>query len=124
MVPSCHAELLGSNQMRELLRIARKQYEMVLIDTPPIIAVTDPSVLARIVDGVVMVVRTASTQRGAAYMATEQLRRVQAPVIGVMLNGISASNFFGSVYYQQYYYYYSNDGEKKRKKAKRQRQQI
>ncbi len=117
VIPPNPAELLGSTFMQQLLHNAREQYDMILIDTPPIIAVTDPSVLARIVDGVTMVVRIGSTQRGAAFMACEQLRRVGAPVIGVLLNGISASNFYGSYYYQQYYYYYTSDGSKKRKKA-------
>ncbi len=124
VVPPNPAELLGSSYMRNLLNNARSQYDIILIDTPPIIAVTDPSVLARIVDGVVMVVRIGSTQRGAALMASEQLRRVEAPMIGVMLNGISASNFYGSFYYQQYYYYYTSDGKKKRKKTKKRRQQT
>jgi capsular exopolysaccharide synthesis family protein len=119
VIPPNPAELLGSGHMRDLLNHARENYDMILIDTPPIIAVTDPSVLARIVDGVVMVVRIASTQRGAALMAVDQLKRVEAPVIGVMLNGISASNFYGSFYYQQYYYYYTTDGGKKRKKTKK-----
>ncbi|MBN1558890.1 polysaccharide biosynthesis tyrosine autokinase [candidate division KSB1 bacterium] len=124
VTPPNPAELLGSTLMRDLLQFIRGQYDTVLIDTPPIIAVTDPSVLARLVDGVIMVVRTASTQRGAALMATEQLRRVSAPMIGVMLNGISAANFYGSLYYQQYYYYYTTDGEKKRKKVKKHRQSV
>ncbi|MBN1481483.1 polysaccharide biosynthesis tyrosine autokinase [candidate division KSB1 bacterium] len=118
VIPPNPAELLGSTLMRNLLHRAREHYEIILIDSPPIIAVTDPSVLARIVDGVVMVIRIASTQRGAAQMAVEQLRRVEAPLIGVMLNGISASNFYGSFYYQQYYYYYTKDGNKKRTKKR------
>jgi tyrosine-protein kinase Etk/Wzc len=123
VIPPNPAELLGSSFMKNLLEHARQNYDMILIDTPPIIAVTDPSVLARIVDGVVMVVRIGSTQRGAALMAAEQLRRVEAPMIGVMLNGISASNFYGSYYYQQYYYYYTSDGNKKRKKTSKRRRQ-
>jgi tyrosine-protein kinase Etk/Wzc len=123
VIPPNPAELLGSAFMKNLLEHARQNYDMILIDTPPIIAVTDPSVLARIVDGVVMVVRIGSTQRGAALMAAEQLRRVEAPMIGVMLNGISASNFYGSYYYQQYYYYYTSDGNKKRKKTSKRRRQ-
>lgn len=124
VIPPNPAELLGSTFMRNLLDHARQTYDIILIDTPPIIAVTDPSVLARIVDGVVMVVRIGSTQRGAAVMASEQLRRVEAPIIGVVLNGISASNFYGSYYYQQYYYYYTSDGNKKRKKTTKRRHQA
>ncbi|MBN1465329.1 polysaccharide biosynthesis tyrosine autokinase [candidate division KSB1 bacterium] len=124
VTPPNPAELLGSNLMRELLQFARGQYDTILIDTPPIIAVTDPSVLARIMDGVILVVRTASTQRGATLMAVEQLRRVQAPLVGVVLNGISTGNFYGSLYYQQYYYYYTTDGQKKRRKVKKQQQSV
>jgi len=124
VIPPNPAELLGSTYMRNLLNHARAEYDIILIDTPPIIAVTDPSVLARIVDGVVMVIRVGSTQRGAAFMASEQLRRVGAPVLGVMLNGISASNFYGSYYYEQYYYYYTSDGNKKRKKSTSRRRQV
>ncbi len=117
--PPNPAELLGSERMKELLEEARQEYEMILIDTPPVIAVTDPSVLARYVDGVVVVVKTAATQRSAAMMAAEQLRRVNAPILGVLLNGITTTNFYGSFYYQKYYYYYTTDGEKKRQKSKR-----
>jgi len=66
------------------------------------------------------VIQAASTQRAAAKLALEQLRRVEVPLIGVLLNGISAANFYGSLYYQQYYYYYT-EGESKRKKNKKQR---
>lgn len=117
--PPNPAELLGSARMKEVLDEARQIYDMILIDTPPVIAVTDPSVLARFVDGVVVVVKTASTQRSAAMMAAEQLRRVGAPVLGVLLNGITTANFYGSFYYQKYYYYYTNDGEKKCGRKKR-----
>ena len=119
--PPNPAELLGSGRMNELLEEARSEYEIILIDTPPVIAVTDPSVLARYVDGVVVVVKTAATQRSAALMAAEQLRRVNAPILGVLLNGITTTNFYGSFYYQKYYYYYSNDGEKKRRKNRKKR---
>jgi tyrosine-protein kinase Etk/Wzc len=119
--PPNPAEQLGSVRMKELLNEARELYTMILIDTPPVIAVTDPSVLARTVDGVVVIIQAAATQRAAAHLAVEQLRRVDAPLIGVLLNGVSTANFYGSLYYQQYYYYYTTDGETKRKKNKKQR---
>lgn len=118
--PPNPAEQLGSDMMKTLLEEAGRDFEMIFIDTPPVIAVTDPSVLGRFVDGVVIVIQAASTQRAAAKLALEQLRRVEVPLIGVLLNGISAANFYGSLYYQQYYYYYT-EGESKRKKNKKQR---
>jgi len=116
--PPNPAELLGSHRMHELLNEARAEYDVILIDTPPVIAVTDPSVLARFVDGVVVVVKTGATQRSAALMAADQLRRVNAPILGVLLNSITNTNFYGSFYYQKYYYYYSNDDAKKRRKKR------
>ncbi|RPI00948.1 MAG: polysaccharide biosynthesis tyrosine autokinase [Calditrichaeota bacterium] len=117
--PPNPAELLGSERMNILLQKMRQEYNMVLIDTPPVNAVTDPSVLARAVDGVILVVRSASTQRGSAFVAVEQLRRVEAPLLGIILNSVSRTSYYGSYYHEEYYYYYTADGEKKHKsKAK------
>ncbi len=116
--PPNPAELLGSERMRELLNQLREKFSVILIDAPPVIAVTDPSVLARFVDGVVLVVRAAQTQRSAAVMAAEQLKRVEAPLLGLLLNGVSSTNFYGAHYHHEYYYYYTDDGDRKRKKNK------
>jgi len=122
IVPPNPAELLGSSRMKDLLSLAKDRYSMILIDTPPIIAVTDASVLSPIVDGVLLVVKSGGTQRDAATHALEQLQRVDAPLLGVLLNGIKASNVYGSYYYYYYYhYYYGQDGEKKKVKGKHQR---
>jgi len=120
ILPPNPAELLGSVQMQELLADTKKKYEIVLIDTPPIIAVTDSSVLSTMVDGVILVVRSAHSKTEAVVHAIEQLNRVEAPMLGVILNGIQASNVYGSYYYYNYYhYYYGADGDKKKKKRKR-----
>ncbi len=122
IVPPNPAELLGSPRMQELLSRAKNQYSMILIDSPPTIAVTDASVLSPIVDGVLLVVKSGGTQRDAVMHALEQLQRVNAPLLGVLLNGIKASNVYGSYYYYYYYhYYYGSDGEKKKVKGKHQR---
>ena len=118
VIPPNPAELLGSLQMRELLAEAKQQYDMILIDTPPIIAVTDPSVLAGIVDGLILLIRSAVSNRDAVIHAVDQLKRVNAPLLGAILNDIQASNVYGSYYYYyHYHYYYGTDGEKKRKKT-------
>ena len=117
--PPNPAELLGSDRMNALLNQLRTQFTMILIDTPPVNAVTDPSVLARFVDGVVLVVRSSETQRNAAMVAADQLRRIQAPLLGIILNDVSRTNSYGGYYHHEYYYYYSSDGEKKRRSSKR-----
>jgi Mrp family chromosome partitioning ATPase len=100
-----------------LFRSAKEKYGIILIDTPPVIAVTDPSVLSPIVDGVILVIRSGITQREAAVRAIEQLRRVEAPLLGVLLNDLKVNDMYGSYYYY-YYYYYEGDGEHKKKKSK------
>ena len=120
ILPPNPAELLGSQQMRRLLTEAKEKYGIILIDTPPTIAVTDSSVLAPLVDGVLLVVKSGGTQRDAFLRAQEQLHRVGAHILGVILNSIQASNVYGSYYYYYYYhYYYGQDGEKKRSKSRR-----
>lgn len=120
ILPPNPAELLGSAQMKQLLAEAKSKYGMVLVDTPPIIAVTDSSVLSTMVDGVILVIRSGQSKREAVIHAIEQLNRVEAPILGALLNGIQASNVYGSYYYYNYYhYYYGADGERKKKKVER-----
>ena len=115
VIPPNPAELLGSEPMTRLLASVRDLYSIVLIDSPPTLAVTDASILSPLMDGVLLVIRSGDTAREAAIRAHEQLKRVEAPVIGAILNGIAAEQVYGS-YYQHYYYsdYYreKNKGEK------------
>jgi len=103
VIPPNPAELLGSEAMKKLLEEARKRYSIVLIDSPPALAVTDASILSPLVDGVLLVIHSGDTAREAAVRAHEQLKRVGAPVLGAILNGIAAEQVYGS-YYQHYYY--------------------
>ena len=72
--------------MTELLEMLRGKADYVLIDTPPIIAVTDAAVLASRVDGVLLVVNAGKTKRELAIKARDMLKQVNANVIGVVLN--------------------------------------
>ena len=103
VIPPNPAELLGSEAMARILEEARSLYSMVIIDSPPALALTDASILAPMVDGVMLVIRAGDTAREAALRAHEQLKRVGAPVLGAILNGILADQVYGS-YYQHYYY--------------------
>jgi non-specific protein-tyrosine kinase len=72
--------------MTEILEMLRGKADYVLIDTPPIIAVTDAAVLASRVDGVLLVVNAGKTKRELAIKARDMLKQVNANVIGVVLN--------------------------------------
>jgi non-specific protein-tyrosine kinase len=101
-LPPNPAELLGSQRMQSILGMVREKTDMVLIDTPPTLAVTDASVLAPAVDGVLLVVRPGKTHASAARQTVEQLRRVNARLLGVVLNNLDMR---GSRYSYRYHYY-------------------
>ena len=105
--------LLSSQQMRKLLHGLAQQADMVLVDSPPVLAVADVAVLAQVVDGVLLVLEAGHTSRAAAKQAVESLRQVGANLVGVVLNGVSTDK--GSYYHYHYQYY--RDGDKQRKQS-------
>lgn len=107
-IPPNPAEMLGSDQARALWPALLEKYDYVIIDAPPILAVTDASILAAQVDGVVMVVNSGDTRTDHAREAKEQLQKANAHLIGVVLNKVKMES---SDY--QYYYYYSQEGSEK-----------
>ena len=82
------AELLMSQKTRDVLRELRSQFDFIMIDSPPIIAVSDAAVLSTISDGVVLVFHAQKTTVLSSRRALERLERVGAPILGVILNGI------------------------------------
>jgi len=84
--PPNPSELLGSTQMTTLMAELESRADLVLVDAPPLLPVTDSSVLASVCDGVILVVRSGRTTREQAARAVETLRRVDANTYGVVLN--------------------------------------
>jgi capsular exopolysaccharide synthesis family protein len=87
-VPDNPAELLASDAMKDFLSQVRTHYDFVLIDTPPIIAVTDSSLLGPLVDGVLMIIQAGRTQRGIVRRAEELLYQSHSKVLGHVLTNI------------------------------------
>jgi capsular exopolysaccharide synthesis family protein len=85
-VPPNPAEILASQRMAEILALLRSRAEYVLIDTPPIIAVTDAAVLAPRTDGVLLVINAGKTRRDLAVKARDMLQQINAHILGVVLN--------------------------------------
>ncbi len=106
-IPPNPSELLGSDGMRQVIDSLRNDYEYIVIDTPPVLPVTDAVVAAASSDAVVVVLRSGSTEEVAALRAFEQLDKVKARVAGVVLNGLSAR-------LDQHYAYYSYGGYSER----------
>lgn len=85
-IPPNPAELLGSNQMKVFLEDVRKQFDVVIIDTPAINLVTDGVILSAIADGTIMVIEARKTDKDAAKKGKKLLEKVHANIIGVVLN--------------------------------------
>jgi len=113
-VPPNPSELLGSKKMKNVLEELKEKFDMIILDSPPIIAVTDPVVIGQEVDGMVMVIRSGRTTRDIAEKAKNNAEYVHIKLLGVVLNDIDVRNVYGSsrYYYYKYYHYYSEDGEK------------
>jgi capsular exopolysaccharide synthesis family protein len=104
-LPPNPAELLGSARFGELLKDLQEHADVILLDSPPALAVTDAPVLARQVDGVLLVVDAGATRRQWAANSQETLSKVGAKVLGVALNRLKPGS---SSYYYYYHYYYSS----------------
>jgi polysaccharide biosynthesis transport protein len=102
--PPNPAELMASSQMVEVLMELREQYDHIIVDTPPMLSVTDAVVLSTRADAVVLVIRSAQTTKPALRRARDILAQVNARVSGVLLNAVNLDS-------PDYYYYYEYQGK-------------
>ena len=105
LLPPNPSELLGSTRMREMLELFRKNYEIVVLDTPPLIAGPDAAILGSCCDGVILVVRAGRTEREAGQQSVRQLQAVGARILGAVLNDPDGQLPRYSPYYEYQYKY-------------------
>ena len=103
VVPPNPSELLVSDRTAELFQELGRRFDRVLIDSAPVLPVTDASVLSGRVDGTLLVTRAGKTSRHSVTRALDNLAQVRAPVIGLVLNGESAESGYGYSYRYAYY---------------------
>jgi capsular exopolysaccharide synthesis family protein len=110
-LPPNPSELLGSEAMSRLVDHLESDWDMVLFDSPPIVAVTDASMISAELDAIALIVKVGQTERSAVDHALATIRNVKAPLIGAILNGASQESLGGkyAYYYSYYNYYYSGD---------------
>ena len=105
VIPPNPSELLGSERMKNILQRAKEEYDYVLIDTPPVLPVTDSLVLGRMVDGLILVIDSGEIKVEMARDVKNQLVNAGANILGVVLNKVRSEHHgYG------YYYYYGHDG--------------
>jgi protein-tyrosine kinase len=102
-LPPNPAELVGSKKMQETVASLREQYDYILIDSPPVMQVSDALLLSTIVDGVMLVVRSQETPKYVVRDARARLSYARAKMVGVVLNRVDLRSGDYAYYYRSYY---------------------
>ena len=121
-IPPNPSELLGSERMRVTLDILRKDFDIILLDLPPVNAVSDPLVASKLTDGMVLVVRQNYSSKRAIAEAVRQLRFVDAKILGFVMTDSNTAAPGRKKYYKKYGYGYNYGYGEKPKKAKAQKE--
>ena len=110
IIPPNPSELLHSKQMDIFIKQIKIDFDVILFDSPPLIAVTDAYVIMNHINQFILVVRSGVTQRGALERVLSTMEHSNKTVDGVVMNAVSEQNSYGSGYYYNYYqYYYSEE---------------
>lgn len=115
-IPPNPSELLGSNRSKEFFEKLKADYDMIIIDAPPIGVVTDAAILSTYVDGLILVAGFGQVEVEAIKRTKELLDKVNAPVLGVVLNKVpvSTGKYYGKYYYYKYYNYYGDENNEEK----------
>jgi tyrosine-protein kinase Etk/Wzc len=107
-IPKNPAEMLRSKIMKDFLKIIRDLFDVIIIDSAPIVAVIDTEILAKLVDGTILVVCADKTKNQLMMDAVDIIKRNKIPFLGTVLNDFRYKSGYG--YYYKYYYNYSSNG--------------
>lgn len=115
IIPPNPAELLGSEKMLELKNLLESEFDFVIFDTPPVVAVTDALLLGMHTDAMILIARSDVSKIDGVMRAVDAVERSNVRLLGVVLNNFNVANAYGAYYrYYQYYHYYSSDAPIKR----------
>ncbi|OBQ40352.1 MAG: chain-length determining protein [Anabaena sp. CRKS33] len=110
-IPPNPVTLLDSQRMADLIEKARQDYDFVIIDSPPLTAVTDPLIISKFADGILLVVRPGQVEYSALKSAKSLLNQSKVPVLGMAVNGVSEESGYGGYYYYRGYRGYYRERE-------------
>ena len=102
-IPPNPSELLGSELMVKLVKGLEVDWDMILLDSPPLIAVTDVALISKEINGMVLVAHSGKTNKHGFKRSIIATENINVPLAGVVLNSVTSKNAYGS-----YYYYYQN----------------
>lgn len=116
-IPPNPAELIDSPALTAFIEEAKKEYDMIIFDSPPILSTADAAILGAKMDGVLLVYRVGSVSKGLLKRSVTQLQQVKSNIMGVILNGMrpEVSPDFQDYKYYSYYYSYGEEGKDKRR---------
>lgn len=115
-------EFVNSKRFAAFVEEAKKHFDIIMFDTPPLGSFIDSALLAARADGTVLVMTPGRAQSAQVKAVVEQLRKVGARILGVVMNRVGvqdSGNYYYYYYYNRYYNRYNTDSGKKRKKSKR-----
>ncbi len=115
-MPSNPAELIESDRLMTFIEDARKQYDIIIFDSTPVLSAADAAILGQKMDGVLIVYRVGVVSKGLLKRTATQLKQVKCNIIGIILNGMKPdiSPDFPDYKYYKYYSYYGKEEDKER----------
>ena len=118
-LPPNPAELLASKEMKKMIQTLDKEFDIVLFDSPPVIAVTDAQIIGTEVDGTILVVKSEQTNWDMLKRSLSLLKTVNTELLGFVFNSVNVGKAYGSYYYYYYYHYYQYYGSDLKRRKKR-----
>ena len=111
VIPPNPSEILDSKQMSLFFKTIKKDYDIILFDTPPLIAVTDAYVLMKYIDQFILVIRAGVAEKGAVERVLNAFSNTDFKITGAVINAMSEEHSYGAGYYYNYYQYYYGDSK-------------
>ena len=111
LIPPNPSEMLGSSKMSQFIKKLESDWDMILFDSPPLVAVTDATMISKEIDSIILVIKAGQTDKKAFHHTMANLNNIEAPLDGIVMNAVTSKSNYGSYYYyyyHQYYHYYSS----------------
>ncbi|MFH1639940.1 MAG: CpsD/CapB family tyrosine-protein kinase, partial [Chloroflexota bacterium] len=115
-IPPNPSELLGSEKMRQLIKVTKDKFDFVIFDSPPVLMFTDSLILSKALDGTIVVTRGANTTYDSLAKGLKSLDDIKAHILGMVINAVDVKkdHYYYYHYDYNYDYYYAPESAKKK----------